>query len=676
MSSLIVESIVVAEATASKRTIYVRTGGTGDGSSAVNALGSMEEAFDALPRFSRNQKIRVDSTGYDWTVPSEARNIPSIMSGESNHLDVGGAGGDYYDPPLEFFAAPTLVQSLTITGVTPDAKLLGRAAVDVSETLTPGAHVDQWIFGGNIAQFGIVISNTASQLIVQGQSGIALAAGSGLYTLSSTWDVGGVSFDDFKLSYAPFCSTVFNGIAFDDFTVSTAASYCTFAACQLKNATFYGAGRTLNLQNCLIKDGTLVMDSVLCWVKACVMRNQTFATDGSLSAEENVWQDCTLDAVTDFGGNWLLTDWSAEIRRTFIDNAVGNGVNLLGAGRSRVRNCTIQNSSGHGILARDGTVWMEDTDGTGNGEYGVALQHKSQVVLLSGTPPSVTGTSGDTRIGEVAATWAEIATARALGEGIDDAHIGENSTTHWNLQTNLADGWMGGFYDFDTGNNDFSPSVNWGTANVAYGAHVGFVQGAVSGDEITIRVTGTSFLDDGTETPADTEDVVIAAGAVDRYFETAKKWTGQVTIETVAGTAVVFNYGWVKYWDHRNQDFRVEGVEAIWESDSTDSTSDITVIHHSAAGWTYQAANGPLHVHLAQRSSDYTNNAQRVGQGAWKRTDLMQDVIGSASEGVLIHIESGNIGLGTLSFRSLNVVLDIRTGLTGETRQFCRIAAE
>lgn len=231
-------------------------------------------------------------------------------------------------------------------------------------------------------------------------------------------------------------------------------------------------------------------------------------------------------------------------------------------------------------------------------------------------------------------------------------------SAHWSFQTNTADGYAGGFYEFDGGNNDFSPAVNWGVADIAYGAHVGFVQGAVSGDQITIRVSGRSVDDIGGETGGDTEDVVILAGAADRYFETAKKWTGLVTIETVAGTPVVFNHGWVKYWDYGNRPFVVQGLEAIWDSDSAIAGSDIELIHHSADGWTYQAAGGPLFTALAQRSVDLTDNENRVGFGAWKRLDIVQAVAGADSEGILFRITSAATGVGTQSFRTLNLTID------------------
>ena len=101
--------------------------------------------------------------------------------------------------------------------------------------------------------------------------------------------------------------------------------------------------------------------------------------------------------------------------------------------------------------------------------------------------------------------------------------------------------YVGGHYRLFNGNDDFSPAaVNYGTANSPYGDHIFVVTGAVTVDQVTIRVTGASWNDaTGTRTAADTEDIVIPnATPIDSYFETSKKFIGQVTIQTIAGTAI------------------------------------------------------------------------------------------------------------------------------------------
>jgi hypothetical protein len=250
--------------------------------------------------------------------------------------------------------------------------------------------------------------------------------------------------------------------------------------------------------------------------------------------------------------------------------------------------------------------------------------------------------------------------ARYLNHLWDEAAI---ISVIWAFQTNSATQYAGGFYEFNSGSNDFSPSINFGTANKAKSAHFSIVTGAITGDALTVRVTGPSITDAGVRVASDSEDIVVPAGtAANSYFESSKKWIGQVTVEAVAGTPIQCNYGWTKYHDADNTDFEVVGFEALWESDSSDAASDIELLHHRATGWTFNGVGEPTTpAPIASRSADTApDDEHEIGAGAYKRSPLATQVNGSDSEGVLIRVTSGNLGVGTLSFRSLTLELSIR----------------
>jgi len=232
----------------------------------------------------------------------------------------------------------------------------------------------------------------------------------------------------------------------------------------------------------------------------------------------------------------------------------------------------------------------------------------------------------------------------------------------WTFQTNATIQYIAGFYDFSGTDDDFSPSINWGVAGVGVAAHFMIVTGAVAVDRVVVRVTGTSITDLGVQTGGDSEDIVIPEGTpVNSFFETSKKWNGQVTVETISGTPVTCNYGWDKYHDHGNIDFTVDGLECLWESDATDNGSNIVLIHHKADGWTFNAGADPDPPVLASRNADHPGmTTHRVGSGAWKRTNIDQLIRGSKSEGVLLCVQSGSTGLGSLSFRLMTIELSLR----------------
>lgn len=202
----------------------------------------------------------------------------------------------------------------------------------------------------------------------------------------------------------------------------------------------------------------------------------------------------------------------------------------------------------------------------------------------------------------------------------------------------------GGYYIFGSSDSDFIVPATLGNANLAYGAHVLVVQaaGASGGVDTVVRVSGTSITDAAVRTAADTQDLTIDdAGAAGTYYETTKKWIGQVTITHISGPGILCNYGFCKYWDNNNSNFRVVGLEATWFGGANDANPNISLIHHSPAGWTYNAGSEPTPpAPFADMQTDY-NTEYQVGnniEGAWKRADLSTSVNGSGVEGTIVEI--------------------------------------
>ncbi|KKL65014.1 hypothetical protein LCGC14_2159230, partial [marine sediment metagenome] len=204
--------------------------------------------------------------------------------------------------------------------------------------------------------------------------------------------------------------------------------------------------------------------------------------------------------------------------------------------------------------------------------------------------------------------------------------------------------YIGGFYKFGATDNDFNPSITFGTANVSYAAHFFLVQaaGASGGVDTVIRVTGTTINDQGTRaTAVDIDITVDDAGSAGTYYETPEKWLGQVTIAKQSGPDLLCNYGFAKYWDNNNTDFRVTGVEATWLGAKNDAAPDIQLHHHKATGWTYNAASEPSPpAHIASMATDHNTEIAiaTAQEGAWKRDNLSTDIMGSTNEGTLIEL--------------------------------------
>ena len=219
--------------------------------------------------------------------------------------------------------------------------------------------------------------------------------------------------------------------------------------------------------------------------------------------------------------------------------------------------------------------------------------------------------------------------------------------------------YYGGFYDFGASNDNFNPSLasGWGTTNKSYAAHFFVVAaaGGAGGTDTVIRITGTSITDAAVRTAADTEDLTLDdAGAAGAYYETTKKWIGNITVVKQSGPDLECNYGWTKYWDNNNTDFIVDGIEVTILAGANDTGFNLRLLHHKTTGWTYNAGSTPTPpTPIAALQTDHVTEYELANNenAAWKRDDLATAIAGGNGEGTIWEItttanravETGNI---------------------------------
>ncbi len=219
-----------------------------------------------------------------------------------------------------------------------------------------------------------------------------------------------------------------------------------------------------------------------------------------------------------------------------------------------------------------------------------------------------------------------------------------------------GDEFVGGFYSApvtDANLTQASLTVVLGSANNAYGAHVFAVAaaaGVTDGSDLVLTVTGTSITEGGVRTGSDSEVIVATATAasLNDYFETAKKWIGQVTytLSSTGGTTFNFdfNYGFAEYDDLSNVNFRVIGFECVGLAGANDSGFNIQLFHHNSSGWTYDAtAFVPGGIVIADMNVDYGAEQNLVNGEfiSYKRNNLSEQIDGMSPEGLLIDITTG-----------------------------------
>jgi len=228
--------------------------------------------------------------------------------------------------------------------------------------------------------------------------------------------------------------------------------------------------------------------------------------------------------------------------------------------------------------------------------------------------------------------------------------------TSWSFKSpagSSGEFYIGGFYILPSTSYTPAGGTALGTANVGYHAHALIVLGATSTDMVA-RITGTSVDEAGNRTTSDTEDIDTSGGVLDDYFETTKKWIGQISVSLFSGTGVAVNHGLVKYWDNQNSNFRITGIEVTGVAGSNDTNPNFEVMQHKTTDWTFNsgaAATPPAP--LVDMQTDYVTEYQLANGEpfAWKRVGLSIEIEGNVSEGIINRVTTtSNNAIQTLNW--------------------------
>jgi hypothetical protein len=264
------------------------------------------------------------------------------------------------------------------------------------------------------------------------------------------------------------------------------------------------------------------------------------------------------------------------------------------------------------------------------------------------------------------ATITDNTNAQVLGTEVNSGISEGTKTTAFRSPGAGGTFYYQGFYNFATSDAAFAASIAFGTATRSYAAHFFMVMGDSAASDVAFTVSGTSIQDDQTRSAGDTE-ILSLSGASNGYFETSKKWLGQITIESAgAASAIPVNYGFAKYWDNNNSDFTVIGTEAVWLGGANDTGADLQLLHHQASGWTYSAGSPPTEpaAITGMVSTHVTEvNIGNNEQGAWKVCGLNVSIAGGGSEGILwkavtTGVNTFEVGNFTMHFHAVNSQVD------------------
>ena len=216
----------------------------------------------------------------------------------------------------------------------------------------------------------------------------------------------------------------------------------------------------------------------------------------------------------------------------------------------------------------------------------------------------------------------------------------------------LGSNYIGGFYNLTAAKVTLTiggtVTQTLGTALNANGARALCVVSGPSVGATILTVTGISIDDSGVLNAADSEILIANCGVVaaNAYFQTSKKWLGQITYTLSgggAGNALSFNYGFVRAKTNNNTNFTIRGLIMFALGGATDTGVNLELLHHRLTGWAYSAAafTYPVASRIIMLSTDYGANT-RIASGIyinWRRTNLLTAIAGATGgEGYLVRL--------------------------------------
>jgi hypothetical protein len=149
----------------------------------------------------------------------------------------------------------------------------------------------------------------------------------------------------------------------------------------------------------------------------------------------------------------------------------------------------------------------------------------------------------------------------------------------------------------------------------------------------TLRITGESVNEDaGTTTPADTENIAVAANG---DYASNKKWLDAPTFSIVEGSkSCTIDVYRCRYWDNNNNNYRLVGSK--WQ------------FRPGAASWAFTYTIRKINTDGSSTvietktfaSTDSPPWAANGEDGTWKRTDYNTDVDGSGKEGIVVELSA------------------------------------
>lgn len=365
-------------------TIYLRNTGddANNGLTVGTAVATMKRAKELTPRFYEGGLIVWDMTGFSETL-DEPFHVPQVFG--SAHVSSG-------EFAFSMYADLADVLSVTVSGVTPHVTHT-MPTVAVNETLTVNAHVGQFLVGSGANEVGVIVSNTASDIVVASLAS-TFTAPVKIQQTSCSLTLGDSS-DPLNTAFALYTQSSFRMRG-----ISLRASNANVHAMMVV-ANYSSRAELCDIDRVLVRGGGEAMLFLSCYMQG------KFYLQAPVNAQE-----CFFDSVDFYSSNseksQFLASWfdacdvgdgpddfrpSMRLWRCQVDNAPSIGIDMLNPHYSSIEETDISNSVGDAISLDGGRVKVDGCSGSGNGGYGLSASNGAIVDAMNS--PTLSGSSGE-----------------------------------------------------------------------------------------------------------------------------------------------------------------------------------------------------------------------------------------------------------------------------------------
>jgi hypothetical protein len=398
-----------------------------DGLTPATAFLTLPRAMRELDLYSVNRTVGIQlEVGMSVTLAELFQSGGTQLGSINSGINLGATSPNNFFSKRNRFIRSELAEVIAELDVTAQAfdPITGLITLTVTDALTPNQLVGMFAVGAVLGEYGVIAEHTdgAGPNTIQVANQVGLTEPIGVYEPGASITTGDeTDFFEQCWNHNSLCDWTFQGlnILHPDGKVAAITVWphapTTFTLCHVNGMTLHAGAGVVTIDACYITS-FFAQDGATCSVTQSFFQTVDFLCHGSGSSGLNEWVGTFMRGCAPFGGGNIESRYSFFATGCDIADGTGAGVMVI-FGTSRMVDCEINDNTGSAIYVdQQATVYLDNIQGTGNGDYGVEAYFGSFVRNYNGT--SVDGNLGEVVIGDMGDVgWAAISGAAVVDLG-------------------------------------------------------------------------------------------------------------------------------------------------------------------------------------------------------------------------------------------------------------------